>query len=54
MMANQEQLAQLKRDVKRWNQWRTEHLETSPDLVGGAMNDELGDNQRARDSNPSR
>jgi hypothetical protein len=37
MMANQEQLALLKRDVKRWNQWRTEHLETSPDLVGGSL-----------------
>jgi len=36
-MANQEQLALLKRDTKQWNDWRTQHPELLPDLSGGDL-----------------
>jgi uncharacterized protein YjbI with pentapeptide repeats len=33
-MANQEHLAILEQGVERWNQWRTEHYQETPDLSG--------------------
>jgi hypothetical protein len=36
-MANEEHLARLKQGVEAWNQWRAEHWEIRPDLVGADL-----------------
>src|SRR5437868_6176477 len=38
-MANQEHLDNLKQGVKVWNQWRDEHPDIRPDLVGADLID---------------
>jgi len=39
-MANEEQLALLRRDVVAWNQWRQEHPEVRPDPCGANLSEE--------------
>jgi hypothetical protein len=36
-MAKQEQVELLKQGVKRWNQWRGEHPQVCPDLIGAHL-----------------
>jgi uncharacterized protein YjbI with pentapeptide repeats len=36
-MANQDQLALIKRSVAAWNQWREEHPDIYPDLIGADL-----------------
>ena len=38
-MADEEQVAMLKRSVKEWNQWRQENPEVRPDLNHANLNE---------------